>query len=150
MSGPYRIGVAVGRGLVPRPFLRFLSWIGRVRPGRWSKMERSEEHTSELQSPRHLPSFPPRRSSDLPNRRCRRKGSCSPALSPVPFVDWPSPSGPMVQNGGMSDSARGRLLVRIGVVGLVLSIAVTVGGLILVSFGLQAATRSIEVTKEAV
>ncbi len=56
----------------------------------------------------------------------------------------------MVQNGVMSDSARGRLLVRIGVVGLLLSIAVTVGGLILVSLGWQAATRSIEVTKEAV
>src|SRR5476649_2747126 len=38
-----------------------------------SRTERSEEHTSELQSHRDLHSFPTRRSSDLANRSCRSR-----------------------------------------------------------------------------
>src|SRR5690348_17055577 len=52
-------------------YLTALGWSAQA------ECERSEEHTSELQSPVHLHSFPTRRSSDLkpaPNTRaCQRK-----------------------------------------------------------------------------
>src|SRR5476649_2792924 len=45
---------------------------GRDLPGGTKNWERSEEHTSELQSHRDLHSFPTRRSSDLRRRSGRR------------------------------------------------------------------------------
>src|SRR5690348_10457896 len=45
-------------------WLRATRWA-QVRGWTWCRCRRSEEHTSELQSPVHLPIFPTRRSSDL-------------------------------------------------------------------------------------
>lgn len=50
----------------------------------------------------------------------------------------------------MSAPARARLLVRIGVVGLAIAVAVTTAAVVLVTLGWRAATRSIAVTREAV
>src|SRR5215204_2494274 len=52
---PYR------RSIIIRP----TAWLAKNVPGRRPDDDRSEEHTSELQSHRDLHSFPTRRSSDL-------------------------------------------------------------------------------------
>src|SRR3712207_4305807 len=55
---------------------------------RGEKTQRSEEHTSELQSRQYLHSFPTRRSSDL---WTRSRTSSSPTTSPPPSTAIPAP-----------------------------------------------------------